>query len=135
VLGALPAVRCLRTGSLEMLLHHTPSLENFHGLLSMSSRTICPCFWISALVSQLASSTGWPLHLTKYSKYCFHLVFLLTLLSSMCSICGLSANGICFVHWITGCSFPVPASSNLYGYKSKILNIEEISIPSGNSIS
>jgi hypothetical protein len=29
---------------LAMLLHHTPSLENFHGILSMSSRTVCPCF-------------------------------------------------------------------------------------------
>jgi hypothetical protein len=101
VLGAFPAVFCLRAGSLEMLLHHTPLLENFHGLLSMSSRTVCPCLWISASFSQLASSTGWPFHLTKYSKYCFRLVFLLTLLSSMRSICGFSATGICFVHWIT----------------------------------
>jgi hypothetical protein len=30
--------------TLAMLLHHTPSLENFHGLLSMSSRTVFPCF-------------------------------------------------------------------------------------------
>jgi hypothetical protein len=30
--------------TLAMLLHHTPSLENFHGLLSMSSRMVCPCF-------------------------------------------------------------------------------------------
>jgi hypothetical protein len=55
----------------EMLLHHTPSLENFHGLLSMSSCMVCPCFCISASVSQLASSTGWFFHLTRYSKYCF----------------------------------------------------------------
>jgi hypothetical protein len=33
---------CLHT--LVMLLHHTPSLEKFHGILSMSSRTVCPCF-------------------------------------------------------------------------------------------
>jgi hypothetical protein len=52
--------------ALAMLLHHTPSLENFHGLLSMSSHTVCPCFWISASFSQLASSTGCPFHLTKY---------------------------------------------------------------------
>jgi hypothetical protein len=76
----------------EMLLHHTPSLENFHGLLSMSSCTVCPCFCISASFSQLASSTGWFFHLTRYSKYCFRLVLLLTLLSSMHSICGLSCN-------------------------------------------
>jgi hypothetical protein len=57
---------------LAMLLHHTPLLENFHGLLSMSSRMVCPCFWISASFSQLASSTGCPFHLTKYSKYSFH---------------------------------------------------------------
>jgi hypothetical protein len=30
--------------TLAMLLHHTPSLENFHGLLSMSSLTVCLCF-------------------------------------------------------------------------------------------
>jgi hypothetical protein len=100
---------------LAMLLHHTPWLENFHGLLSMSSCMVCPCFWISASFSQLASSTGWFFHLTRYSKYCFRLVFLLTLLSSMHSICGLSATGICFVHWITGCSFPVPVSSAYMG--------------------
>jgi hypothetical protein len=133
VLGAFPSVRCLRAGSLKMLLHHTPWLEKFHGLLSMSSCTMCPCFWISTSFSQLASSTGWFFHLTKYSKYYFRLVFLLTLLSSMCSICGLSATSICFVHWITGCSFST--SPALYGYKSEILNIREIPIPSGNSIS
>jgi hypothetical protein len=108
---------------LAMLLHHTPSLENFHGLLSMSSCTVCPCFCISASFSQLASSTGWPFHLTRYSKYSFRLVFLLTLLSSMHSIYGFSATGICIVHWITGCSFPILVSSALYGYKSEILNI------------
>jgi hypothetical protein len=83
---------------LAMLLHHTPSLENFHGLLSMSLRMACPCFWIFALFSQLESSTGWSFHLTKYSKYSFLLVLLLTLLLSMHSICGFSATGICFVH-------------------------------------
>jgi hypothetical protein len=120
---------------LAMLLHHTPSLENFHGLLSMSSCMVCPCFCISASVSQLASSTGWFFHLTRYSKYYFRLVLLLTLLSSMHSICGFSATGICFVHWITGCSIPVSVSSALYGYKYETLNIGEILIPSGNSIS
>jgi hypothetical protein len=124
-------------GSLDvmMLLHHTPSLENFHGMLSMSSCTVCPCLCISASVSQLASSTGWFFHLTRYSKYCFCLVLLLTFLSSMHSICGLSATGIYFVHWITGCSYPVFSSPDLYGYKSEMLNIGEILIPSGNSIS
>jgi hypothetical protein len=120
---------------LAMLLHHTPSLENFHGLLSMSSCTVCSCFCISTLVSLLASSTGWFFHLTRYSKYFFRLVLLLTLFYSMHSICGLSATGICFRHWITGCSSSVPVSLVLYGYKSEILNIKEISIPSGNSIS
>jgi hypothetical protein len=50
-----------RAGSLDevwMLLHHTPRLKRFHGLLSMSSYTVCPCFCITASVSQLASSTG-----------------------------------------------------------------------------
>jgi hypothetical protein len=83
---------------LAMLLHHTPSLENFHGLLSMSSHMVCPCFWISASFSQLASSTGCPFHLTRYSKYSFLLVLLLTLLSSILSICGFSAIGICLAH-------------------------------------
>jgi hypothetical protein len=79
----------LCTGSLDemwMLLHHTPRLKRFHGLLSMSSCTVCPCFWITASVSQLASSTGWFFHFTRYSKYCFLLVFFPTLLSSMHSI-------------------------------------------------
>jgi hypothetical protein len=120
---------------LVMLLHHTPLLETFHGLLSMISHMVCPCLWISTSFSQLASSTGWFFHLTRYSKYCFRLVLLLTLLSSICSICGFSIISICFVHWITGCSIPVSSSSDLYGYKSEILNIGEIPIPSGNSIS
>jgi hypothetical protein len=84
--------------ALAMLLHHTPSLENLHGLLSMSSHTVYPCFYISDSFSQLASSTGWPFHLTKYSKYSFHLVLLPSLLSSMRSICDFSATVICFVH-------------------------------------
>jgi hypothetical protein len=136
--GARPAVLRFRAGSLDvlaMLLHHTPSVENFHGLLSMSSCMVCPCFWISASVSQLASSTGWFFHLTRYSKYFFRLVLLLTLLSSMYSIYDFSATGICFVHWIIGCLSLVSASLTLYGYKSNILNIGEIMIPSGNSIS
>jgi hypothetical protein len=119
----------------EMLLHHTPSLENFHGLLSMSSCMVCPCLCISASVSQLAYSTGWFFHLTRYSKYCFFLVLLLTLLSSMHSICGLSTTGIFFVHWIPSYSSLFSISPSLYGYKSEILNIGEILIPSGNSIS
>jgi hypothetical protein len=105
VLGDFPAVSHLCTISLlaklarlAMLLHHTPSLENFHGLLSMSLHIVCPCFWISTSFSQLSSSTGWPFHLTKYSKYFFLLVLLPTLLSSMRSIYGFSATGICFVH-------------------------------------
>jgi hypothetical protein len=118
----------------EMLLHHTPLLGKFHGLLSMSSCMVYPCFWIFPSVSQLASSTGWFFHLIRYSKYFLHLVLLLTLLSSMHSICGFSTTGILFHHWITSFSFPVSASSALYGYKSEILNIEEIPIPSGNSI-
>jgi hypothetical protein len=39
-----------RAGSLDevwMLLHHTPRLKRFHGLLSMSSCTVCPCFCIA----------------------------------------------------------------------------------------
>jgi hypothetical protein len=84
--------------ALAMLLHHTPSLKKFHGLLSMSSRMVCPCFWISSSFSQLESSTGWPFHLTKYSKYFFRLVLLPTLLSSMHSIYDFSATGICFFH-------------------------------------
>jgi hypothetical protein len=58
---ACPAVLRFHAGSLDelaMLLHHTPRLENFHGLLSMSSCTVCPCFCITASVSQLTSSTG-----------------------------------------------------------------------------
>jgi hypothetical protein len=135
---ACPAVFYFRVGSLDvlaMLLHHTPSLEIFHGLLSMSSCTVCSCFCISASVSQLAYSTGWFFHLTRYSKYSFLLVLLLTLLSSMRSICGFSATGNYFFHWITGCSSPVSAYLSLYGYKYEILNIGEILIPSGNSIS
>jgi hypothetical protein len=103
---ARPAVLCSRAGSLDV--GDAPAsyswLENFHGLLSMSSCTVCPCFFITASVSQLASSTGWFFHLTKYSKYCFRLVFLPTRLSSMHSICGFSATGNCFIHWITGSS-------------------------------
>jgi hypothetical protein len=136
--GACPTVLRFCAGLLDvlaMLLHHTPLLEKVHGLLSMSSCTVCPCFCMSALLSQLASSTGWFFHLTRYSKYCFHLVLLLTLLSRMHSICSFSATGIYFVHWITSCSSPVSVSPALYGYKSKILNIGEILIPSGNSIS
>jgi hypothetical protein len=67
---AYPAIFCFHAGSLDvlaMLLHHTPLLENFHGLLSMSSCTVCPCFKISSSFSQLASSTGWFFHLTRYS--------------------------------------------------------------------
>jgi hypothetical protein len=134
-LSAFPAIFYLCAGSLEMLLHHTPLLENFHGLLSMSSHTVCPCLWISTSFSQLASSTGWPFHLTKYSKYRFHLVFLLTPFSSMRSICGFSTTGICLVHWTSSCLFHVPVSSALYGYKSEILNIREIPTPLANSIS
>jgi hypothetical protein len=66
----LPTVFRFRAGSLDvlaMLLHHTPRLENFHGLLSMSSYTVCPFFYISYFLSQLASSTRWPFHLTRYS--------------------------------------------------------------------
>ena len=134
-LSSCPIASMLARLMWEMLLHHTPSLENFHGLLSMISCMVFPCFCISASFSQLASSSGWFFHLTRYSKYSFCLVFLLTLLSSIHSICGFSATGICFHHWITSYSSPVFASSALYGYKSEILNIGEISIPSGNSIS
>ena len=94
-----PLSSALARLSREMLLHHTPSLENFHGLLSMSSRMVCPCFWISTSFSQLASSTRCPFNLTKFSKYSFRLVLLLTLLSSMLSICGFSATSIFLVHW------------------------------------
>jgi hypothetical protein len=73
-------------GTHRMLLHHTPRLKRFHGLLLMRSCTVCPCFKITVSVSQLASSTGWFFHFTRYSKYCFLLVFLPTLLSSMHSI-------------------------------------------------
>jgi hypothetical protein len=111
-------------------------LENFHELLSMSSCTVCPCFCISASFSQLASSTGWFFHWTRYSKYCFRLVFLLNHLSSIRSICGFSAIGICFCHWTSGCSSPPAlASSSLYGYKSETLNVGDIMISSDNSIS
>jgi hypothetical protein len=78
-----------RAGSLDevwMLLHHTPRLKRIHGLLSMSSCMVCPCFCMTASVSQLASSTGWFFHFTRYSKYYFLLVFLPILLSSMHSI-------------------------------------------------
>jgi hypothetical protein len=132
--SSCPIVSALACLMSAMFLHHNPGLENFHGLLSMSSLMVCPCLCISASLSQLASSTGWFFHLTRYSKYCFCLVLLLTLLFSMCSIYGLSTTGICFHHWITSGSFPVPVSSGLYGYKSEILNIREILIPSGNSI-
>ena len=98
---------------LMMLLHHTPLLENFHELLFMSSCTVCPCLWISTSSSQLASSIGCPFHLTKYSKYYFLLVFLLTLLSTMLSISIFSATGICFVHWTSLCSSSSPTSSAL----------------------
>jgi hypothetical protein len=83
---------------LAMLLHHTPSLENFHGLLSMRSCIVCPCFYISSSFSQLASSTGCPFHLTNYSKYSLVMVLLLTLLSNMLSVYGLSATSIFLVH-------------------------------------
>jgi hypothetical protein len=43
------------------------SAQRFHGLLSMRSCTVCPCFKITASVSQLASSTGWFFHFTRYS--------------------------------------------------------------------
>jgi hypothetical protein len=99
----------------------------------MSSCTVCPCFKISASVSQLASSTGWSFHFTKYSKYCFLLVFLPTLLSSMRSIWGFCATGNCFCHWITGSSVPGPVSSVLYGYKSDMLKIGDIPMFPGNS--
>jgi hypothetical protein len=59
--GAVQLFFAPRAGSLDevwMLLHHTPRLKRFHGLLSMSSCTVCPCFCITASVSQLASSTG-----------------------------------------------------------------------------
>jgi hypothetical protein len=105
-----------RAGSydeLRMLLHHTPWLKRFHGLLPMSSCTVCPCFRVIASSSQLASSNGWFFHFTRYSKYCFLLVFLPDLLSSMHSISSFCATGNCFYHWITGSSVPVPASSVL----------------------
>jgi hypothetical protein len=63
-----PTVSSRCAGSLDvlwMLLHHTPRLERFHGLLSMSSCTVCPCFCIVASFSQLASSTGWFFHFTR----------------------------------------------------------------------
>jgi hypothetical protein len=125
----LSVVSVLSRLMLAMLLHHTPSLETFHGLLSMSSCMVYPFFCISDSFSQLASSTGWPFHLTRYLKYYFRLVLFLTLLSSMHSICEFSVIGNFFCHWITGCSSPVPISSTLYGYKSEILNIREIPIP------
>jgi hypothetical protein len=43
------------------------SAQSFHGLLSMRFCTVCPCFKITASVSQLASSTGWFFHFTRYS--------------------------------------------------------------------
>jgi hypothetical protein len=135
-LAQLSSARC--AGSLDglsMLLHHTPRLENFHGIMSMSSCMVCPCFCIIASLSQLASSTGWFFHLNRYSKYCFRLVFFPTHLSSMHSICGFSTTGNCFIHWITGSSVPVFASPALYGYKSATLNIRDILMPSDNSSS
>jgi hypothetical protein len=39
-----------------ILLHHTPLVKKIHGLLSMSSCIVFPCFKISGLVTQLASS-------------------------------------------------------------------------------
>jgi hypothetical protein len=62
------------------------SAQRFHGLLSMRSCMVCPCFCMTSSGSQLASSTGWFFHLTRYSKYCFRLVFLPTRLSSIYSI-------------------------------------------------
>jgi hypothetical protein len=62
------------------------SAQRFHGLLSMSSCTVCPCFCMFVSGSQLASSTGWFFHFTRYSKYCFRLVFLITRWSSIHSI-------------------------------------------------
>jgi hypothetical protein len=115
-----------RAGSLDevwMLLHHTPRLKRIQGLLSMSSCIMCPCFWITASVSQLASSTGWFFHFTRYSKYCFLLVLFPSRFSSMHSICGFCATGNCFCHWITGSSVPVSASLAPYGYKSETLKI------------
>jgi hypothetical protein len=135
VLGTFPVVLCLRAGSLEMLLHHTLWLENFHGLLSMSSRMVCPCLCISASFSQLASSTRWFFHLTRYSKYCFRLVFLLTLLSSMCSICGFLPMAFAFSTGSLAAHLLSLLPQLYMGTKSEMLNIGEISIPSGNSIS
>jgi hypothetical protein len=134
---ACPAVFCFYVGSLDelaMLLHHT-RLENIHGILSMISCMVHPCFCISASVYQLASLTGWLFHLIRYLKYSFLLVLLPTLLSSMHSICALSATSICSIQWITGYSTLVSTSPSLYGYKYAILNIRDILIPSSNSIS
>ena len=130
-----PAVSSKCAGSLDewaMLLHHTPRLENFHGLLSMSSYMVCPCLCIIASFSQLAPSTGWFFHFTRYSKYFFRLVFFPTRLSSMYSICGFAVTGSCFYHWTTSSSVLVSASPALYGYKSSTLNIRDILMPSGN---
>jgi hypothetical protein len=69
-----------------------------HELLFMSSYTVCPCPWIFASLSQLASSIGCPFHLTKYSKYVFLRVFFLILWSIIFSICGFLATGICLTH-------------------------------------
>jgi hypothetical protein len=66
-------------GLLTMLLHHIPLAKQIHELLFMSSCTICPCFWISASLSQLESSIRCPFHFIKYSKYFFLKVLLLTL--------------------------------------------------------
>jgi hypothetical protein len=77
--GAFLAVFCLCAffvGLLTMLLHHTLLAEKFHELLFMSSCTICPCFWMSPSLSQLASSIGCPFHFTRYSKCVFLWVFL-----------------------------------------------------------
>jgi hypothetical protein len=134
-LSSCPIASALARLMWEMLLHHTPSLEKFHGLLSMSSCTVCPCFCISASVSQLASSTGWFFHLTRYSKYCFRLVLLLTSLIQYALHLWL----ICNWHLLHPLDYWLLISSlcffSLYGYKSEILNIREIPIPSGNSIS
>jgi hypothetical protein len=75
-----------------------------------------------------------PLH--QVFKILFPPGLLPTLLSSMHSICGFCATGNCFCHWITGSStVPAPASFVLYGYKSEILKIGDIPMPSGNSSS
>ena len=128
--------------SFLMLLHQDFRLEKIHGLMSMSSSIQVPLFCNIVAINHVESSTGWPTHFTKYSKYSSPLVFFFTLLSKIFSSCSLTSTGICFYHWTCYLFLLISSSSTvhsdipaLYLYKSSTLKIGDIPIPDGNSSS